>query len=418
MTTTPVLATLASLAHEKRELDARLIVAAGEFAALSDRSLDKDGLARRAGYARPELMLAGLWHVTVQEAKRYCTVGLATRARQALDGTPLPPEYPVVAAAIASCELTLTAADIIIRELEAAAPRCSTEKRQIAEHELVTRAPDFTIADLHTLARNVRDRLDEDGVLDRDAVHRLQRSVKFIPGSNGMVRLVWDMPPATAGMVKTAIDGVVDHDFRAARDSEVDDIRTLEQRRADAAEHLFHHVATCGGVAGDLPAATMVVRLSLDDLRSGRGTASIDGIQETISIATARRLAADAELIPIVLGGKREVLDAGRARRLFSRTQRLALMERDDGCAFPGCTSPPSYADAHHIRWWSHGGDTDLANGVMLCGFHHHRVHDDEWEIRIREGVPYFIPPPWADPDRRERRGGRIELHEDRRVDA
>ncbi|MCU1422724.1 MAG: endonuclease, partial [Microbacteriaceae bacterium] len=156
MTTTPVLSALASLAHEKRELDARLIVAAGEFAALSDRSLDKDGLSRRAGYARPELMLADLWHVTVQEAKRYCTVGLATRARQALDGTPLPAEYPIVAAAIASCELGIAAAEIIVRELEAAASRCSTEKRQIAEHELVTRAPDFTIADLHTLARRVR----------------------------------------------------------------------------------------------------------------------------------------------------------------------------------------------------------------------------------------------------------------------
>jgi hypothetical protein len=407
VTTAPVLATLASLAHEKRELDARLIVAAGEFAALSDRSLDKDGLSRRAGYARAELMLADLWHVSVQEAKRYCTVGLAIRERQALDGAPLPAEYPAVAAAIASCELTLSAAEIIVRELE----------RHIAEYELVTRAPDFTIADLHTLARNVRDRLDEDGVLDRDAIHRHQRSVKFIPGSNGMVRLVWDMPPATAGMVKTAVDAVVDQDFRAAREGDVDDIRTLEQRRADATEHLFHHVATCGGTGGDLPAATMVVRLSLEDLQSGTGTASIDGIEETISITNARRLAADAELIPLVLGGNGEVLEAGRARRLFSRTQRLALMERDNGCAFAGCTSPPAYADAHHIQWWSHGGDTDLANGVMLCGFHHHRVHDDGWEIRIRDGIPYFIPPPWVDPDRRERRGGRIELGADRNAE-
>ena len=392
MTTSRILATLASLAREKRELDARLVVAAGEFAALSDRSLDKDGLSRRAGYARPELMLADLWHVSVPEAKRYCTLGLATRGRCALDGTPLAAEYAHVAAAIASCELGITAAEVIIRELEAAAPRCSTEKRQIAEYELVTRAPDFSIADLNVLARQVRDRLDADGAFDRDAIHRERRSAKFIPGSNGMVRLVWDMPPETAGMVKTAVDAVVGEQLRAARDGQLDDTRTLEQRRADAAEHLFHHVATCTSSGGDLPAATMVVRLSLDDLRSGCGTASIDGIQETISIATVRRLAADAELIPIVLGGKGEVLDAGRARRLFSRAQRLALMERDDGCAFAGCSSPPAYADAHHIQWWSQGGTSDLANGVMLCGFHHHRVHDDGWEIRIREGIPYFIP--------------------------
>jgi hypothetical protein len=408
--TTPILERLALLARETRALDARRVEAAGEFAELSDRSLDKDGLSRRAGYPRPALMLADLWQIPVAEAQRFCDVGLAVRARWALDGTPLPPRYPLVAAAIEARELSVAAAAVIIHELEAASPRCSTERRELAEYELVTRAPDFPLADLHTLARQVRDRLDQDGVLNRDAIHRLHRSAKFIPASNGMVRLVWDMPPATAGLVKTAVDAVVGEQLRAARDVQLDDVRTLEQRRADAAEHLFHHVATCGAAGGDLPAATMVVRLSLDDLRSGSGSASIDGIQETISIATARRLAADAELIPVVLGGKGEILDAGRARRLFSRTQRLALMERDDGCAFAGCTSPPAYADAHHIQWWSHGGTTDLANGVMLCGFHHHRVHDDGWEIRIREGIPYFIPPPWVDPDRRARRGGRIEL--------
>jgi hypothetical protein len=125
----------------------------------------------------------------------------------------------------------------------------------------------------------------------------------------------------------------------------------VEQRRADAADRLFHHLATCPTAGGTAPVTTMVVRLSLDDLRTGSGTASIDGIQETISIATARRLAADAELIPMVLGGSGEVLDAGRATRFFTRTQRLALIERDDGCAFAGCTSPPAYAEAHHIRW-------------------------------------------------------------------
>jgi hypothetical protein len=410
VTTTPILERLALLARETRSLDARRVEAAGEFAELSDRSLDKDGLSRRAGYPRPALMLADLWQIPVAEAQRFCDVGLAVRARWALDGTPLPPRYPLVAAAIEARELSVAAAAVIIHELEAASPRCSTERRQLAEYELVTRAPDFSVADLHTLARQVRDRLDEDGILNRDAIHRLQRSAKFIPAANGMVRLLWDMPPATAGLVKTAVDAVVGEQYRAARDGRLDDVRTLEQRRADAAEHLFHHLATCKGNGGDLPAATMVVRLSLDNLRSGFGTASIDGIQETISIGTARRLAADAELIPMVLGGTGEILDTGRARRLFSRTQRLALMERDDGCAFAGCTSPPAYADAHHIQWWSHGGTTDLANGVMLCGFHHHRVHDDGWEIRIRDGIPYFIPPPWVDPDRRARRGGRIEL--------
>jgi len=48
-------------------------------------------------------------------------------------------------------------------------------------------------------------------------------------------------------------------------------------------------------------------------------------------------------------------------------------------------------------------------NGIPLCSFHHHRVHDDGWEIEVRNQVPYFIPPPWSDPDpdRTPRIGGR-----------
>ena len=94
----------------------------------------------------------------------------------------------------------------------------------------------------------------------------------------------------------------------------------------------------------------------------------------------------DAQLIPVVLGGASEVLDLGRSRRLFTKAQRLALAERDDGCAWPGCPHPPSYTEAHHIRWWeAHAGPTDLRNGVLLCSSHHHRVHHDDWDIAVRD---------------------------------
>ena len=122
-------------------------------------------------------------------------------------------------------------------------------------------------------------------------------------------------------------------------------------------------------------------------------------------------MAADAGIIPVVLGADSEVLDLGRARRLFSTAQRRALAERDGGCAWPGCPHPPSYTEAHHIRWWNaHGGATDLDNGILLCSSHHHRVHDDGWQISVREQVPYFIPPSHVDPHRRPRPGGRVRF--------
>ena len=157
----------------------------------------------------------------------------------------------------------------------------------------------------------------------------------------------------------------------------------------------------------------MVVRMTLDQLLDGLGTAQIgtariDGVDAGISATTARILAAEANIIPAVLGGAGEVLDLGRARRLFSPAQRQALAEQYGGCAFPGCGHPPSYTEAHHLQWWSRGGPTDLSNGIPLCSFHHHRIHDDGWEIQVRDWVPYFIPPPWCDPDQVPRRGGNV----------
>ncbi|MBK4346261.1 HNH endonuclease signature motif containing protein [Lacisediminihabitans changchengi] len=209
--------------------------------------------------------------------------------------------------------------------------------------------------------------------------------------------------------------------LRAARDrvpeslgqdgsADIDD-RTMPHRRADAAEDLFRQAVNCtcaAGRGGGGPLVTMIVRMSLDQLVTGLGSAQIDGIDAGISATTARRLAADANIIPVVLGGAGEVLDLGRSRRLFSPAQRHALAETYGGCAFPACAHPPSYTEAHHLQWWSRGGVTDLDNAIPLCSFHHHRIHDDGWEIVMRDRVPYFIPPPWIDPDQTPRRGGKV----------
>ncbi len=65
----------------------------------------------------------------------------------------------------------------------------------------------------------------------------------------------------------------------------------------------------------------------------------------------------------------------GRLTRLFTPAQRKALWHRDKGCAFPGCTTPPQWCEAHHVLHWIHGGLTDLRNAALLCPRHHHHVH-------------------------------------------
>jgi hypothetical protein len=78
---------------------------------------------------------------------------------------------------------------------------------------------------------------------------------------------------------------------------------------------------------------------------------------------------------------ERHVLDVGRSRRSAPPKIRRALTIRDGGCAAPGCDVDPSRCEAHHITYWEHLGETSVSNMVLLCGRHHHMVHEGRWQI-------------------------------------
>jgi hypothetical protein len=101
------------------------------------------------------------------------------------------------------------------------------------------------------------------------------------------------------------------------------------------------------------------------------------GTVDRVTAGEVRRLACNARILPVVLGGKSEILDLGRDRRLFSAAQRRAMLLRDRTCRAEGCTIPGTWAEAHHWIPWGKLGDSDLDDGVLLCSFHHHRIHQD-----------------------------------------
>src|SRR5690606_19265631 len=53
---------------------------------------------------------------------------------------------------------------------------------------------------------------------------------------------------------------------------------------------------------------------------------------------------------------------------------------RDRGCRFPGC-GRTRFVDAHHVEHWSAGGETSLANLMLLCSAHHRLVHEGSFSI-------------------------------------
>ncbi|WP_211883353.1 HNH endonuclease, partial [Pseudarthrobacter albicanus] len=53
------------------------------------------------------------------------------------------------------------------------------------------------------------------------------------------------------------------------------------------------------------------------------------------------------------------------------------------GCAFPGCTIPAPWCEAHHISYWSRGGSTSTDNGTILCSLCRcrHKLHYSDVRI-------------------------------------
>ena len=85
------------------------------------------------------------------------------------------------------------------------------------------------------------------------------------------------------------------------------------------------------------------------------------------------------------------VLDVGRKARTVPPALRRALEHRDGGCRFPGCGS--RFCDAHHVRHWADGGETNMDNLVMLCRRHHRALHEDGFSVMMVNAIPVFRTP-------------------------
>ena len=113
---------------------------------------------------------------------------------------------------------------------------------------------------------------------------------------------------------------------------------TPEERRGHALVELIDRfpLKKLPRLGGSAPA--VVVTMDLETLVGGLRAAHLDTGQ-VISPGAARRLAAQAGVIPAVLGSDGEVLDLGSRHRFQQRQQRLALVVQQRGtCAVRGCT--------------------------------------------------------------------------------
>lgn len=405
-----------ALALARRRLDAVQVRVAAEIARQSRLELGPESLAKQHGFRNAMTLVAATLECAMGEAARLIRVGEAVTPRMTFSGEAAPARHPHIAEALGAGGIGVAAADMIVTMLERVEVRAGRQACNEAERILAAQAGGLTLDQLRKVVMRAEAHLYPDGIEPKEGEARAQRTFRMFE-RNGMMHVSGALDPESAAPLVTVIQAIVTAGFRTGDDVAVGDDtdrdaphRTVAQRQADALSVLAQHYLDCDHTDQPLGGATVIVRVSLDDLRSGEGAATIDGIDQPVSIGAARRMAAMDGILPVVLGGDSEVLDFGRRRRLFTPTQKLALTERDGGCAM--CGAPPGLAKVHHLRWWARDhGPTDLANGVLLCEACHHRIHDNGWEIRIVGGTVagrvWFIPPAHVDPARTPRLGGR-----------
>jgi len=422
----------------RRVTEASIVRLTAELVERSRPSLGRGGLASRLMDTSAVGSLIRVGRIGRQDAARFVRVAGATAASLSITGQTIPPRYPHLGAALDDGAIGVDAAVAIVSNLDQASPRAHPDDVAYAEEVVVDFARTAPADLVRTLAIKCRDRLDTDGIEPRERELVRRRKVSITELANGMHRLLWDLDPLTCASVRSFLDGYVDTVFRTGRQGQsgsdpgragaeppgslfaeptlVEELRDSRSRAtllSDAMLALFGHVSNCTHTVSPLPKTTLVVRLSLDDLLSGLGEARLDGIDQPISAGTARRMAADAGIIPIVMGGPSEILDLGREQRLFTKKQRLAIGESYSGCA--ACGRPAAWTELHHIDWFARdGGATNLENAIPLCASDHHAVHANGWEISVHGGIARFIPPNSVDAFRTPRRGSvlpRVEFH-------
>ena len=166
------------------------------------------------------------------------------------------------------------------------------------------------------------------------------------------------------------------------------DLRALGQRNVEALQRILVTAAGPEGglasVAGQRPQVSVTV--SVEALAAEPGETVDCGWLERFGVPsqplaadTARRLACDATLRPLVVDADGQLVVFGSASRVIPPSMRALVVRRDRHCRFAGCRA--RIDEVHHVIFYSRGGPTRSDNLLGLCWHHHHLVHEGGWSV-------------------------------------
>jgi hypothetical protein len=203
-----------------------------------------------------------------------------------------------------------------------------------------------------------------------------ERSLHLSRILDGRRELSGSFDPEGGDVIATALR------LAATGDVDGEPARSPAQRRGDALVDvcrwfLDHQQTRRGG--RHRPHLNVIT--TLDDLEHRGHGRLIDGT--ILDVATVQRLVCDAGVHRVVTDGRSGILDYGTTSRTVPAPLFNALVIRDRHCRYPGCDRPPQWCEAHHVRWVTHGGTTDLDNLTLQCSRHHHLLHAPGWHAKL-----------------------------------
>ena len=368
--------------------------------------IDKQGLPGPRGATSTAAWLANNTSLSYGESNRVTKLGAALDA------------HPDIAAAYQAKRINADAARLIVAFLEKPPPGMPLEAADSVRVFLLKAAENNDVRELRVAITRLRETFDTD---DTPASEDTDRNELYTSTTlNGRMAVKGDFDAETGEMLLAALSPL---SIPRPTDEAGRDNRTAAQRRADGFTEILRRYLDSGESpddGGERP--HLHLHIQANDLaqrepestdatapdnayffdlfgRAGVGRMPWMG---AMSIESARRIACDSVVHPIVMDENGSPLDLGRSQRTANRKLRRALVARDGGCAFRGCGRPAAWCDAHHIENWADGGATDLDNLVLLCRFHHRLIHHSEWEVIMgQDRHPWFIPPARVDPLRR-----------------
>jgi hypothetical protein len=340
------------------------------------------------GALSPRAWLAQRAPVTGHSASRL--VGVARLCR----------EFPATGDALADGAVTAAHVEVVAPMIRHREPEYAANEETLLEFAGRMSPDDFA-----TVARKWRE-LADDALASEDAAARHERRHFHVArGMDGAGILAGELDPEGTESLLEALDLIAPPD----PDGLPEGRRSLAQRRADGLVDLARAYLRTQQDTGRPDVGVNVVidhdtlnghpfdGRALDSLRCALARFGI------IPAETARRLACDCRIGRVILDANGEVLDLGRTQRVPNRALRRALEIRDQGCVWPGCDRPARWCDAHHLTWWEHGGETNLANTCLLCRRHHIHVHELGWTLERDDTGDYRVNRPPPDTRRRRR---------------